>query len=187
MTSLGQTLRARREGGIVLVIALVMLLAVTLMVVTASNLVQTNLKVVSNMESRERVRFAAISAIEEAISSDRFVDTPENIFSVSCGEANQLCYDINEDGNNSDAITVQVEQPSCVSVTPVPNSDLDVFNSPAEASCFLPPAVYSMCAASVWEFAATARDPLTGAEITVRQGVSVLTTLNNIDTACPTT
>ena len=60
-----------------------------------------------------------------------------------------------------------------------------LFNSEADASCYLPPAVYSMCANSVWEFEAVATDLVTGAEVTVRQGVSVLTTLNRIDTACP--
>jgi hypothetical protein len=42
-----------------------------------------------------------------------------------------------------------------------------------------------MCANSVWEFEATARDEVTGAEVVVRQGVSVLASLNRIDTACP--
>jgi hypothetical protein len=177
----------RRERGIVLVISLVMLLAVTLMVVTSSNLVQSNLQVVSNMESRERVRYAGIAAIEEAMSSDRFVNAPENIFSASCEQANRLCYDVDGDGNNRDAIIVDIAEPECVSVTPIPNSDLDAFGSAADASCYLPPAVFSMCADSVWEFEATAADRLTGAEIVIRQGVSIRTTLNNIDSSCPTT
>ncbi len=44
---------AGRQQGLVMVIALIMLLAVTLMVVAAANLVQANLKVVQNMEIRE--------------------------------------------------------------------------------------------------------------------------------------
>ena len=172
------------QGGFVLVIALIMLLAVTLLVVTGSNLAQSNLKVVQNLESRDMARSAALSAIEEAVSSARFTTSPEAIFSVSCEQENQKCYDVNGDG--IDDITVQVAPPRCVNVTPIPNSALDVFNSPAQASCFLPPAVYSMCANSVWEFTATATDDMTGAEVAVRQGVSVLTTLNAVDTACPT-
>ena len=173
-----------KQGGFVLVIALIMLLAVTLLVVTGSNLAQSNLKVVQNLESRDMARSAALSAIEEAVSSARFTTSPEAIFSVSCEQDNQKCYDVNGDG--IDDITVQVAPPRCVNVTPIPNSQLDVFNSPAQASCFLPPAVYSMCANSVWEFTATATDDTTGAEVAVRQGVSVLTTLNAVDTACPT-
>lgn len=172
------------QGGFVLVISLIMLLAVTLMVVTGSNLALSNLKVVQNLESRDIARSAALSAIEEAVSSDRFTTSPNAIFSVSCNNANQKCYDVNEDG--VDDITVQVATPQCVTVSPIPNSQLNVFQSPAEASCFLPTGVYSMCANSVWEFLATATDAVTGAEVAVRQGVSVLTTLNAIETACPT-
>lgn len=176
--------RKKTQQGLVMVVALIMLLAVTLMIVTASNLVQTNLKVVQNMESREQARFAAIAAIEEAMSSTRFTTAPGNVFAVSnCGVDNQRCYDIN--GNGEFDFQVRLEDPECVSVIPKKNSELNVFTSPKLATCFLPKAVYSMCAASVWEFEATATDLITGAEVIVHQGVSILTTLNNIDTACP--
>jgi len=173
----------RRERGIVLVVSLILLIAVTLMIVTASNIVQTNLKVIGNMESREQARFAALAAIEEALSSSRFASNPTSMFETSCEVANQLCYDANGDGQND--ITVQVGTPECVSVIPRKNVELDVYNFADQATCFLPPGVYSMCAASVWELEATATDVVTGAEVTVRQGVSILTTLNNIDSACP--
>lgn len=166
-----------------MVIALIMLLAVTLMVVTASNVVQANLKVVQNMESRELARDAAIAAVEEAISSLRFTTSPDAIFLNGCDVPNQKCYDYNGDGSND--VTVLVEEPTCVAVTPRRNSDLNVFNSLQEASCYLPPAVYSMCGDSVWEFRATATDVVTGASVSIRQGVSVLTSLNNIETNCP--
>lgn len=172
-----------RQQGLVLVVSLIMLVAVTLMVVTASNLAQSNLKVVQNMESREMARSAAMAAVEEAISSGRFTESPDSVFSESCELANTKCYDYNGDG--VDDVTVEVALPTCTIVTPIRNSDLDVFNSPAQASCYLPPAVYSMCANSVWEFQATARDAVTGAEVSVRQGVSILTTLNRIESACP--
>ncbi|MEH6587752.1 MAG: hypothetical protein V7720_14415 [Halioglobus sp.] len=166
-------------------IALIMLLAVTLMVMTASNVVNTNLKIVGNMESREQARFAAVAAIEEAISNAQFTRLPESIFKGSCRN-NVLCFDSNGD----DVIDIEVEiigKPRCISVIPRKNYELDVYNFPDQATCFLPPGVYSMCAASVWEIEAKATDVVTGAEVTVRQGVSILTTLNNIDTACPKT
>ncbi|MFV8817837.1 pilus assembly PilX family protein [Haliea sp. E17] len=173
----------KNQRGVVMVIAMIMLIAITLMVVTASNIAQTNLRIVGNMESREQARFAAIAAIEEALSSSRFADSPTSIFLNSCGVANRKCYDSNGDGIFD--ITVQVSTPTCVSVIPKKNVELDVFNFPDQATCHLPPGVYSMCAASVWEFEAVATDVVTGAEVTVRQGVSILTTLNKIDTACP--
>ncbi len=173
----------RNQQGIVLVIALIMLVAITLMVVTASNIAQTNLLIVGNMESREQARFAAIAAIEEALSSSRFADNPNSIFLTSCAVNNRKCYDSNGDGVTD--ITVQVSVPTCVSVIPKKNVELDVWNFPDQATCHLPDTVYSMCAGSVWEFEAVATDVVTGAEVTVRQGVSILTTLNNVDTACP--
>lgn len=172
-----------RERGVVLLVSLIMLIVLTLIVVTSSNIVQANLKVVHNLESREMVRFAAMAAVEEALSSGRFTTNPQSMFLESCEEANRKCYDYNGDGVND--VTVDMAVPTCVIVTPIRNDELDVFNSPDEASCFLPPAVYSMCANSVWELQATARDELTGAEVSIRQGVSVLTTLNAIETACP--
>jgi len=172
-----------KEQGVAMVVALIMLLAMTLIAVSAANLVQSNLKIVQNMESRDMVRSAAYAALEEAISSGRFTASPDAIFDTSCEVANQKCYDFNGDGTND--ITVAVAAPTCVVVQPIKNSDLDVFDSEADASCFLPPAVYSMCANSVWEFQATATDVVTGAEVVARQGVGVLTTLNRVDSACP--
>lgn len=173
-----------REQGFVMVIALIMLLAVTLMVVSSSNLVHANLKVVQNIESREQARFAALAAIEEAISSDRFTNSPDAMFIEPCEVNNQKCYDVNGDGSVD--VRVMVEEPTCAIVTPTRNADLDVFGDRAQATCFQPPGVYSLCANSVWEFRATATDVVTGAEIAVRQGVSILTSINRIDTACPT-
>ncbi len=182
---------AGSQQGVVLVLAMIMLLVVTLMVVTASNLVQTDLKVVQNIESREMAHSAALAAIEQAISAGsdglvpRFIEEPNSMFTVPCpGKGtNDLCYDVNHDG--SDDVTVSVAPPTCTSVSPTPNSELDVFNSIKQASCYLPPGVYSMCAYAVWDFQATAIDAVTGAKVVVRQGVSVLSSLNKIDTVCP--
>lgn len=172
-----------RQRGVVLLTSLILLIVLTLIIATASNIVQANLKVVQNLESREMVRSAAISSVEEVISSGRFTVNPESVFAESCEAPNRKCFDVNSDG--VDDVVVEVERPTCVIVTPIRNDELDVFGSPDEASCYLPPAVYSMCANSVWEIQATARDPLTGAEASIRQGVSVLTTLNRIEAACP--
>jgi hypothetical protein len=174
-----------KQEGVVMIIALIMLVAVTLMVVSGSNLVQANLRVVQNIETREQVRFAALAAIDEAVSSPRFIEIAEDesMFLESCEEINHKCYDYNGDGTMD--VRVEVQRPTCVVVQPRRNSDLDVFNSQQQASCYLPPAAYSMCGDSVWDFQATATDLATGAEVTVRQGVSVLTSLNKIETACP--
>ena len=187
MITMRPGLSAARQGGMVMLISLILLVAVTLMVVTGSNLVQTNLKVVKNIEGREQSRFAALAAIEEALSDPRFATTPLNIFlpgPTGCTDANQRCYDSNGDGIFD--VTVVIDPPPrCVMVSPKKNSELQPWDVPLEATCYLPDTVFSMCAESVWEFVATATDVATGAEVVVRQGVSIETTLNNIAISCP--
>jgi len=181
-------MNSRRQRGMVMLVAVVLLLAVTLMIMAASNMTQTNLKVVKNMESREQVRYAAIAAIEEAISSNRFTSDPDNIFKVSCGVNNQKCYDTNGDGSLSTDgtdILVKVDPPDCVMVSPLKNNELRPYQYPAEATCYLPLSVFSLCADTVWEFRAEGTDAVTGAKVTVRQGVSITTTISKVDTACP--
>lgn len=189
----------RRQQGLVLVIALIMLLAVTLMVVTASNLVQANLKVVQNTESRELARAAALAALEEAASDRRFATTPTAIFganSAGCvnvqGAGNnivgQCVSDYNGDGQND--VTVSIERPTCVAVTPRANDDFNFFTADAAIQeCYRKGLVYSRCGDAVWEFRATARDDATGATVSVRQGISILTRINDLGTGigskCP--
>ena len=178
----------RRQRGMVMLVAVVLMLAVTLMIMAASNLTQNNLKVVKNMESREQVRYATIAAIEEAISSNRFTASPDNIFTVSYGVNNQLSFDTDRDGvrrTDGTDIMVRVDPPECVMVSPLKNSELRPYQFPAEATCYLPLAVFSLCADSVWEFRAEGTDAVTGAKVEVRQGVSITTTISKIDTACP--
>jgi len=185
---MGHEMHKRRQRGMVMLVAVVLMLAVTLMIMAASNLTQNNLKVVKNMESREQVRYAAIAAIEEAISSNRFTSAPDNIYTVSCGVNNQKCYDADGDGvlrTDGTDITVLVDPPDCVMVSPLKNNELRPYQYPAEATCYLPLAVFSLCADSVWEFRAVGTDAVTGAEVEVRQGVSITTTISKIDTACP--
>ncbi|MCB1690884.1 MAG: hypothetical protein KDI33_20475 [Halioglobus sp.] len=172
-----------RQQGMVMIIAMIMLLTVTLMIVSGSNVVQANLKVVQNMESLEQTRSAALATLEEAKSSDQFTVSPGNMFAESCEVDNQRCYDTNGDGVTD--ITVVVEPARCVIVSPKKNSELRPFEYPSEASCFLADTLYSMCAESVWEIVAVATDVATGAQVSVRQGVSIETTLNKVDTACP--
>lgn len=179
-----------RQKGMVMLVAVVLLLAVSLMIMAASNLTQNNLKVVKNMESRELVRYAAIAAIEEAISSNRFTTNPNNIFTVSCGVSNQKCFDADGDGDattDGTDITVLVDPPNCVMISPLKNNELDPYGNPGEGTCHSGGTSedYSLCADSVWEFRAVGTDEVTDAEAEVRQGVSITTTITNIATACP--
>lgn len=205
-----------RQHGFVMIVALIMLLAVTLLVASAANVVQANLKVVQNMEVREQARAAALAAIEEAISNGtsavlpRFIETPDDIFLQTCDGVTLTCvkennvkkYDTNADGIAD--ITVSLSDPDNLALYPPPRCVLgrkklnDELNAAEQAqlceSEISPDGVFhegsnlgkieSSCAESVWEFKAVARDEVTGAEVVVRQGVSVSITENDILTYC---
>lgn len=166
------------QRGVVLVVALIMLLLVTLMAVSGFNLTQVNLQAVQNMESRELAEHAANSALEEAISSAKIVSSPAALFSISCGSANNKCYDVNGDG--VDDITVAVDVPSCVIVKSIKNNDLVM---PRDASCFTS-GVDSLCVNAVFELKATATDNLTGAQVVMVQGVAMRASVNKVSGIC---
>lgn len=173
---------AARQRGVVLLVGLVMLLMVTLMAISGFNMVKVNQQVASNMESRAQAMVAANAALEEAISATLFFSQPGNIFVNSCGSANTKCYDFNADGTND--VTVTVGNPGCVIVTPILNNTLDITKA-SDVGCIIEGAAESLCVDSVWNLEAVAVDNATGAQATVRQGVSVRVSMNNITSACP--
>lgn len=172
---------AVRQRGVVLLVGLVMLLMVTLMAVSGFNMVKVNQQVAGNMESRAQAMVAANAAIEEAISSTLFFNKPGNIFFNSCGTANTKCYDFNGDGGND--VTVTVAAPTCVSLLPVMNEDLN-FALENDLGCLIEGSKQSLCVDSVWNMEAVAVDNITGARAAVRQGVAVRVSKNNIASAC---
>lgn len=171
-----------RQKGVVLVVALIMLLLVTLMGTVSANLVQTNLKVVQNVEARSAVRNAALTAIKEAIITPGFLEGTK-AFAVSCeSDPYTRCLDISGDSLEDD-IVVRLTRPQCVSASPVKNIALQVLTNPDDASCYQP-GTYSLCADALWEIDAVAVDATTGARIEIRQGLSTRTTVNLLATAC---
>jgi hypothetical protein len=171
-----------RQSGAVLMVTLVMLIMVTLLGVASANLVQSNLKVVENIEARSAARNAALTALQEAIALGELLEG-DLAFSTSCqSNTYARCLDLSGD-NVTDDIVVRLDTPECISAAPVKNSQLDVFASAADASCYQP-GVYSLCADAVWEVTAVAVDNLTGARVEVRQGLSTRTTVNLISAAC---
>jgi Tfp pilus assembly protein PilX len=180
------TSRDTAERGIVLVISLIMLIIVTLLGTSSANLVRGNLKVVENIEARAAVRNAALGAIEEAVAYGQLLDVTTPAFTATCGGSRSKCVDATGDGTVSSASDIQVTltTPVCVAVTPVKNSSLNVFSSTSDASCFSP-GVFSLCADTLWEVTAVAVDPVTGASVTIREGIESRTTLNAVAAACP--
>ena len=172
----------RLQRGVVLVITLIMLLLVTLMGTVSANLIQTNLKIVDNIEARSAARNAALTAIQEAIVTPGFLEGTK-AFVVSCNsDTYSRCLDLT--GNNiEEDIVISLSQPQCITATPVRNAELDVFGNAEDASCYQP-GRYSLCADALWEFDVQATDSVTGASVQIRQGVETRTSVNLLASAC---
>ena len=107
----------------------------------------------------------------------------EKAFVVSCqGDSYTRCFDMTGD-QVTDDMSVALSRPQCISAIPVRNATLKVWKDPDDASCYQP-GVYSLCADALWEVTLTAEDQVTGAKVTVRQGLSPRTSVNLIAAAC---
>lgn len=156
------------QRGAALVVALIMLTLVTLLATVASNSVQTNLKIVQNIESRAMVENAALSAIEALIATN----------DIDEFNGATLYFDASGDGIAGTEIAVQTSR-GCVTVRPILNDELNVLN-PAEAACYRGGSVdgTSRCADVLWDVEFDASDTVTGARTTIRQGLEVQSDVN---------
>jgi len=172
----------QRQRGASALIALVFLVIVAFIVLTAYRLSGQQLALAGNTQSRAQALAAANFAIERTISTVDFVLTPAVV------AATPVAVDI--DGNGHDDLNVTVGLPACYRVRVVPQSQLDEKNA-GDVGCIsgLGPAGSvlvvggaggapagggeSQCADSEWNVSATAADAVTGSALTVNQGVAV--------------
>lgn len=183
----------RRQQGMTLIMALIMLVVITLLALTSFNLGKSNLLVVSNMQQREEAAAAANEVIEEVISSNRFAEASNAVLLNPCnGEANARCVDTNGDGTAD--VTVRLSPaPGCVKAKTIKNSELDV-TSDEERECILgshgntgiedSATGSSLCSNTVWEVTAVATDNNTDAKVTVVQGVAVKVPTVDVQSQC---
>ncbi len=186
----------RKQDGITLVTALIMLVLLTLVALTSFNLNKSNLQIVTNMQQRDEATAAAREVLEESISTTRFFQSPQDILANPCdGNANQRCVDSNGDGKQD--VKVQITpQPECVKAPVIKNSALNLAE-PEDAQCSMgAPQNFgvagavdgnSACADSIWEITAVATDIETAAEVEVTQGVAVRVARDDVANNCPTT
>ena len=180
--------RMHSQRGATLLVALIMLVLLTLFAVSALNTSTTNMKVIGNMQTRTEALNAAQWAIEKVTSVDFTIDPPGP-------QPSTWPVDINNDGTTD--YNVVVAKPTCISIVPIKTIQLDVMKS-SDAGCFGSSAVTSggivpvggpgaggnsLCLNRQWDVQAGVTDPLTGAQVTVHQGVSVRV---EIGKACPT-
>lgn len=160
-----------------------MLVLLTLFAISAMNASNTGLKIASNTQTRAE----AIAVVQQEINKAMSVDFTLNPASV----AGNKPIDINNDGTVD--YNVVVATPVCIGSLPIPTNVLSVAN-PSDVACFASSATTSsgvvvagvggggsgsgatgnsLCSNSKWDIGASATDPISGANVSIHQGISV--------------
>jgi Tfp pilus assembly protein PilX len=188
-----RTSRRHAQGGMALIVGLILLALMTVMAITGFNIGRTSMDIVGNMQARQAVIAAANSAIQETLSTTRLFEAPEAIFLNPCEGPNTRCYDINDDDTDDIRVTL-APTPTCVQAQTIPNAALDVADLNQAGCATGVGQTYgiegaatgsSLCANSVWQIVAVATDVLTEASVTVTQGAAVRVSTDEIATHCP--
>lgn len=184
----------QRQRGMTLFVALVMLVLISLLAMSTFNLGKSSIQVVNNMQNREQSIAASRRTLDEAISSNRFYDTPQDALASYCGEPNHRCHDINGDGVND--IVTTLSKPACVKVKTVKTADLDLQKA-EDRGCIVgaPQGQFgqansnavsgnSLCADTTWEMTASSEDKQVQSKVDVVQGVGIRIPNANAETSC---
>ena len=176
---MNHTLRfAPRQAGMTLFVAMIILVMITLLVVSAFRVSNTNLKIVSGMQGRQEAMAASQAAIEQVISSAFFTTNAPIV------AASPIPIDVNGDGMDDYDVTMAL--PVCLRTAPIVVSDpptqtqLDCAGSSRVPGTITP----TWCSNTVWELSATTTDKLTAAKTTVRQGVGMTVEITSAKTTC---
>lgn len=162
-----------RQQGATLITALVMLVVLTLLVISAIRSSSINLRIAGNMQIKEEAVAAAQQATERIISND-FSKNP-------AAAASSIPVDINRDGVTD--YTAQVATPVCNNSTNLPAQQPNLPSTCYSSGKYDPNNFgESDCSAQQWEVQTTVADPVTGATAVIHQGVAI-TVLR--DTVCP--
>lgn len=183
----------QRQRGTTLLVALVMLVLITLLALSTFNLGKSSIQVVNNMQNRDEGIAASRRTLDEAMSSTRFFETPEDSLAAPCTNSNQRCHDINGDGTVDIVTTLQ--KPACVKARSIKTIELDL-TVEDDRNCTVGTGTTfgmagtstvtgnSLCADSTWEITATSEDQQVQSRVEVVQGVGVRVKSDNVDTSC---
>jgi type II secretory pathway pseudopilin PulG len=170
----------RGQQGVTMLVALIMLVMLTLLAVSSFRVSNTNLKVVASAQGQGEATNAAQAAIDQVISSGNFAADPTTV------AATPIPVDINNSGTPQYSVNLS-PIPKCLKSRPTDVSTLDIAN-PLDQGCFgsakIGQPATSVCYESVWEVTATTTDPVTQANVTVRQGVSLRQSQTQVLNAC---
>ena len=172
----------RAQRGASALVALVFLVIVAFVVLTAYRLSGQQLMLAGNAQSRAQALAATNFAIERTISTVDFLRTPAVVAATPIG--------VDIDGNGGDDFNVAVGMPVCYRLRVVPQAELDerragdvgcIGGSGATGSVLVisggggaaGASGESQCADSEWNVSATYADTVTGSALTVNQGVAV--------------
>ncbi|HUG22272.1 pilus assembly PilX family protein [Piscinibacter sp.] len=182
----------RQQQGATLIVALVMLLALSMLAVWSFNTSTTNMRVVGNMQARQESLTAAQTAVEQVISSTLFIQDP-------AGVAASLI-DVDVDGDTvADYQAELTPAPACYRVKAVMQNELDtdveVDRNCLDTSALRTPGIEgpsgggstgeSICSDTEWNIRVEVTDPRSGASVAVNQGVATRVMTAEAANACP--
>lgn len=143
-----------------MLVAMIFLVILTLIVISAIRTTNVNTRIVGNMQTQDEAESAAQKTIEEAITSAGFTLLPVEQTST---------VDINNSGQSGATYTVKLT-PTCIAKQPKKMLDLDV-DSESDRPCFASssaqntgiigasPSGNSLCTDAVWNLKAVATPP----------------------------
>jgi Tfp pilus assembly protein PilX len=168
----------RTQRGLTLFVAMIILVMITLLVVSAFRVSNTNLKIVGSMQGRQEAVASSQAAIEQVLSSKFFTENPAIV------AATPIDIDINGDATMD--FTVTMAKPTCVRTAPIvmSNPPTQLQLDCAGSSRFPGATTPTWCSNTIWELEATTTDRLTAAKTSVRQGVGMTVDIINAKSAC---
>jgi len=145
-----------RQAGASLLVSLIMLVVITLLVVSAINSSNVNLRIAGNMQARDEVRAAAQQAIEQ------FVSNYANFYPTAAATSS---VNIDIDKNGTNFVAVSIATPICKRASP---------QVPARsAACANGVKSGLICWDTLWEVTAIGTSATSGASQSVTQGVAI--------------
>ncbi len=191
---------ARAQRGSTLVVSLIMLTLLTILAMATLNIGRGSLQAGANAQARAVTQAATQQVINQVISNRTFAESPTGVLDNSnCppamnAPANSRCVDVNGDGKT--VVLVRLSPaPRCIQMRPIPTSELNLLDT-EDLGCTQgmnnqssgivgAGAMASLCARTLWEITAVGSDPVTGAQSTLVQGVSMRVSSDSATTFCP--
>ena len=183
----------KRQRGTTLIVALVILVMLAMLGLSAFQTSNTDLKGSGNVQARNEAMNAAQQAIETTLSTQQFVATPANALPTPCGGvANLFCADYENDGVAEYNVRLQ-PAPTCVGNKVIKVAELNVALT-EDLGCAVGQAQQfgiagaaagdSLCANTTWDITAEAQSTSNGAKVTISQGVGIRISVDDMASTC---